>query len=96
MESRLQLENQANATKSPPQQTAKEPNKARDSDAESSSLQALQPVVSNIAGYNLAQDKIIYGWDVQKLRRGLAIKAEKERKKQLASRQQQFEDLLNS
>ena len=89
MESRLQLENQANATKSPPQRTAKEPNK--DSDAESSSLQAVPPVVSNIAG-----DKIIYGWDVQKLRRGLAIKNEKERKKQLASRQQQFEDLLNS
>ena len=37
--------------------------------------------LSNIAGYNLAQDKIIYVWDVQ--RRERAIKAEKERKKQL-------------
>ena len=37
--------------------------------------------LSNIAGYNLAQDKIIYVWDVQ--RREHAIKAEKERKKQL-------------
>ena len=82
LKSRLQLENQADTTKSPPQQTAKEPNE--DSDAEPSSLQALPPVVSNIAGYNLAQDKIIYGWDVQRLRRGLAIKAEKEKKKQLA------------
>ena len=36
------------------------------SDAESSSSQALQPVVSNVAGYNLAQDKIIYIWDVQR------------------------------
>ena len=38
--------------------------------------------LSNIAGYNLAQDKIIYVWDVQKRER--AIKAEKERKNQLA------------
>ena len=37
--------------------------------------------LSNIAGYNLAQDKIIYVWDVQ--RRERAIKDEKERKKQL-------------
>ena len=37
--------------------------------------------LSNIDGYNLAQDKIIYIWDVQ--RRERAIKAEKERKKQL-------------
>ena len=61
----------------PPQQTAEEPNE--DSDAS-------QPVVSNIAGYNLAQDKIIFGWDVQRLRCRRAIKAEKERnlKKQLA------------
>ena len=66
LESRLQLENQADTTKSPPQQTAEEPNE--DSDTESSSLPASLPVVSNIAGYNLAQD----------------IKAEKERKKQLA------------
>ena len=47
-------------------------------------MPASPPVVSNIAGYNLAQDKIIYGWDVQRLRRGRAIKAEKEKKKQLA------------
>ena len=38
--------------------------------------------LSNIAGYNLAQDKIIYLWDVQ--RREQRIGAEKERKKQLA------------
>ena len=37
--------------------------------------------MSYIAGHNLVKDKIIYVWDVQ--RRGLAIKAEKERKKQL-------------
>ena len=96
LESRLQLENQADTTES---QTAEEPNE--DSDAESSSLPASPPVVSNIAGYNLAQDKIIYVWDVQRLRRGRAINAEKERKKRLAIeaalvRQQQFEDLLNS
>ena len=47
-------------------------------------LPALPPVVSNIAGYNLAQDKIIYVWDVPRLRRGQTIKAEKERKKWLA------------
>ena len=38
--------------------------------------------LSKIAGYNLAQDKIIYLWDVQ--RREQRIGAEKERKKQLA------------
>ena len=38
--------------------------------------------LSNIAGYNLAQDKIIYLWDVQ--RREQTIEAEKVRKKQLA------------
>jgi len=38
--------------------------------------------LSNIAGYKLAQDKIIYLWDVQ--RREQRIGAEKERKKQLA------------
>ena len=91
LESRLQLQNQAD--------TAEGPNE--DSDAESSSLPASPPFVSNIAGYNLAQDKIIYVWDVQRLRRGRAINAEKERKKRLAIeaalvRQQQFEDLLNS
>ena len=37
--------------------------------------------LSNIAGYNLAKDKIICVWDVQ--RREHAVKAEKERKKQL-------------
>ena len=43
--------------------------------------------MSNIAGYNLAQEKVIYSWVVQtlqRLRRGRAIKAEKEKKKQLA------------
>ena len=40
--------------------------------------------MSNIAGYNLAQEKVIYGWVVQRLRLGRAIKAEKEKKKQLA------------
>ena len=80
LESRLQ--NQADTTESTPQQTAEEPNE--DSDAESLSLLASQPVVSIIAGYNLAQDKIIYCWDVQRLRRWRAIKAEKEKKKQLA------------
>ena len=54
--------------------------------------QASPPNVSNIAGYNLAQDKIIYVWDVQ--RRERAIKAEKERKKMLAKEAAQ--DLLNS
>ena len=42
----------------------------------------MQPVVSDIAGYNLVKDKIIYVWDFQ--RSGRAIKAEKERKKRLA------------
>ena len=42
---------------------------------------AAEIISSNIAGYNLVQDKIIYFWDVQ--RREQAIKAEKERKKQL-------------
>ena len=37
--------------------------------------------MSDIAGYNLVKDKIIYVWDVQRRRR--AIKAEKERKKLL-------------
>ena len=37
--------------------------------------------MSDIAGYNLVKDKIIYIWDVQ--RRWQAIKAEKESKKQL-------------
>ena len=37
--------------------------------------------LSTIAGYNLAQDKIIYVWDVQ--RRECAVNAEQERKKQL-------------
>ena len=41
----------------------------------------MPPVMSDIAGYNLVKDKIIYVWDVQ--RRGRAIKAEKERKKLL-------------
>ena len=36
-----------------------------------------------LAQYNLAQDKIIYCWYVQRLRRGRAMQAEKERKKQL-------------
>ena len=62
------------ASRRQPKSGVQEPNK--DSDAESSSLQAVPPVVSNIAG-----DKIIYGWDVQRLRRGRAIKAEKEKKK---------------
>ena len=42
-------------------------------------------IVASLAashGYILAQDKIIYGWDVQ--RNGRPIKAEKVRKKQLA------------
>ena len=56
----------------------------KDSDAEPSSLPASLPVVSNIAGYNLVQDKIIYVWDGQRLRRWRATKAEKERKKLLA------------
>ena len=38
--------------------------------------------LSNISGYDLAQDKIIYLWDVQ--RRERASQVEKERKKQLA------------
>ena len=45
-------------------------------------LQASPPVVSDIAGYNLVKDMIIYVRDVQRRRR--AIKAEKERKKRLA------------
>ena len=60
-----------------PQPTAEEPNEG--SDAESSSSPASPPIVSDIADYNLAQDKIIYVWYVQI--RGRAIKAEKERKK---------------
>ena len=56
----------------------------KDSDAEPSSLPASLPVVSNIAGYNLVQDKIIYVWDGQRLRSWRATKAEKERKKLLA------------
>ena len=52
------------------------------SDAESSSSPASSPVVSNIAGYNLAQYKIINVWDVQRSEQ--AIKAEKKREKQLA------------
>ena len=44
-------------------------------------MQSLRCCLSNIAGYNLAQDKIMYIWDVQ--RRGQAIKAENERKKRL-------------
>ena len=47
-------------------------------------MPASPPVVSNIPGYNLAQEKVLYGWDVQRLRRGRAIKAEKEKKKRLA------------
>ena len=60
-------------------QTAKEPNE--DSDTESLSSQASPPVLSNIAGYNLAKDNITHVLDVQKLRLWQAIKAEKERKK---------------
>ena len=41
----------------------------------------MPPVVSDIVGYNLVNDKIIYIWDVQ--RRGRAIKVKKETKKQL-------------
>ena len=52
LESRLQPENQANTTKLPPQQTASEPNE--DSDAKFSSSPASLPVMSNIAGDNLA------------------------------------------
>ena len=70
------------ASRRQPKSGVQEPNE--DSDAESSSLPASPPVVSNIPGYNLAQEKVIYGWDVQRLRRGRAIKAEKEKKKQLA------------
>ena len=47
-------------------------------------MQASPPVVSNIPGYNLAQEKVRFGWDVERQRRGRAIKAEKEKKKQLA------------
>ena len=56
----LQFENQADTTYMSWKQTAKEPNE--DSDAESLSSQASPPVVSNIAGYNLAKDKIILFW----------------------------------
>ena len=45
------------------------------------SLLQLHFPLPNIAGYNLAQDKIIYLWDIQ--RREQTIEAEKERKKQL-------------
>ena len=45
-------------------------------------MPASPPIVSDIAGYDLIKDKIIYVWDVQ--RRWRATKAEKERKKQLA------------
>ena len=38
--------------------------------------------MSNIAGYDLARDKIIYLWDCQG--RGPVIEAYKERKKKLA------------
>ena len=38
-------------------------------------------LLSNIAGYKLAQNKIMYVWDVQRCER--AITAEKERKNQL-------------
>ena len=80
LDSHLQLENQADTIKSPPEQTAEEPNE--DSDAESSSSPASPPVVSNIAGYNLVRAKITSVWDVQ--RRWRAMKTEKERKKWLA------------
>ena len=43
-------------------------------------LLQLHFVLSNIAGYYLAQDKIIYLWDVQ--RRTRTIEAEKEKKRQ--------------
>ena len=39
----------------------------------------LCPTLLGNSGYNLVKDKVIYVWDVQ--RRGLAIKAKKERKK---------------
>ena len=38
--------------------------------------------IAHITGYNLAQDNIIYLWDIQ--RREQRIEAVKERKKQLA------------
>ena len=78
----LQFENQADTTYMSWKQTAKEPNE--DSDTESLSSQASPPVLSNIAGYNLAKDNITHVLDVQKLRLWQAIKAEKERKKLLA------------
>ena len=91
------------ATESPPQHPAEEPDEY--SDAESSSSPASPPeesppVVSNIAGYNLDQYKIIYVSDVQ--RRELAIRAQNEeetasdRSWHRVTRPQQFEDLLNS
>ena len=79
LECRLQLENQADTTESgesPPQQTTEESKRI---------LWRWVFIVAglaNIARYNLAQDKIIYVWEVQRRRR--AIKDEKERKKRLA------------
>ena len=54
LESRHQLENQADATESLPQQTTDEPKEY--SDTEPSSPPASPPVVSNMAGYNHAQN----------------------------------------
>ena len=40
--------------------------------------------LSNIAGYNLALDKIIYLWDVQRREHRIEAETRKEREKQLA------------
>ena len=99
-ESRLQHETQADTTESPPQQTA-EPNE--DSDAESSSLPALQPVVSNMGWLQPCsrQDHLRLGFSEAEAWAGNQSwereeKTASNRSCRRVASQQQFEDLLNS